>query len=55
MTGTPDRMLTTAGLPTVIAAALPVDQLFAALKGALAENGGTVAALTTEDFVVTPR
>ena len=55
MTGTPDRMLTTAGLPTGIAAALPVDQLFAALKGALAENGGTVAALTTEDFVVTPR
>jgi len=48
-------MLTIEGLPAGIAAALPVDQLFAALKGALADNGGTVAALTTEDFVVTPR
>jgi hypothetical protein len=54
-TGTPDRMLTTEGLPTGIADALPVDQLFAMLRGALADDGGPVAALTTEDFVVTPR
>jgi hypothetical protein len=53
-TGTPDRLLTTDGLPADIAAALPVDQLFAALRGALAD-GGTVAALNAEDFVVTPR
>ncbi len=54
-TGTPDRILTIEGLPTGIAAALPVDQLFAAIRGALAEDGGTVAALTAADFVVTPR
>jgi hypothetical protein len=53
-TGAPDRMLTTEGLPAGIAAALPVDQLFTALTGALAD-GGAVAALTTEDFIVTPR
>ena len=53
--GTPERMLTTEGLPAGIATALPVDQLFAALRGALAANGGTIAALTTADFVVTPR
>ena len=53
--GMPERMLTTEGLPVGIAAALPVEQLFAALRVAFADDGTTVAALTTGDFVVTPR
>lgn len=55
--GTPDRLLTIEGLPEGIAAYLPVDQIFAALKLALA-NDATVtaaAAQAEETLVITPR
>lgn len=54
-TGIPERLLTSEGLPTGIAADLPVEQIFAALRGALANDGGAVSAATTDGFVVTPR
>jgi hypothetical protein len=55
-TGTPDRLLTTEGLPEGIATALPVDQVFAALKTALA-NQQNLASLSVDDpgFTITPR
>lgn len=53
--GTPERLLTTEGLPAGIAADLPVEQIFAALRSAIADNGGVVSAAIADDFVVTPR
>jgi hypothetical protein len=54
--GTPDRLLTLDGLPEGIATALPVDQVFAALQSALA-NQQDLASLNVGDagFTITPR
>jgi hypothetical protein len=56
-TGTPDRLLITEGLPAGIAAELPVEQVFAALRTALASDGSFDAALADESspFTITPR
>jgi hypothetical protein len=56
-TGTPDRLLVTAGLPEGIAAELPVEPIFAALRAALASDGSLDAALAADEptFVITPR
>jgi hypothetical protein len=54
--GTPDRLLTPEGLPEGIAAALPVADVFAALRAALADDGTLAAALAEESpFTITPR
>lgn len=55
--GIPDRLLTIEGLPEGIAADLPTEQVFAALKVALASDETTLAAFAAADptVVITPR